>query len=174
MEHRRKLIHITKMPIRWGDMDAYGHVNNTIYFRYMEQARVEWIEDMQVVVRPGGDGPVIINASCTFLVPMTYPGMVEVRTYVGSIGRSSFQTYVEMRIEGDDKLYAEGAAKVVWMNTQNGKSVPVPDHIRAALEAELKLAAHRIHESAAHGQTQNLGKTATERTPRCRQGAGQR
>jgi acyl-ACP thioesterase len=39
-----KLIHITKMPIRWGDMDAYGHVNNTIYFRYMEQARVEWIE----------------------------------------------------------------------------------------------------------------------------------
>ena len=46
MEHRRKLIHITKMPIRWGDMDAYGHVNNTIYFRYMEQARVEWIEDM--------------------------------------------------------------------------------------------------------------------------------
>ena len=60
MEHRRKLIHITKMPIRWGDMDAYGHVNNTIYFRYMEQARVEWIEDMQVVVRPGGDGPVII------------------------------------------------------------------------------------------------------------------
>ena len=42
----------------------------------------------------------------------------------------------EMRIEGDDKLYAEGAAKVVWMNTQNGKSVPVPDHIRAALEAE--------------------------------------
>ena len=51
MEHCRKLIHITKMPIRWGDMDAYGHVNNTIYFRYMEQARVEWIEDMQVVVR---------------------------------------------------------------------------------------------------------------------------
>ncbi len=82
MEHRKKLIHITKMPIRWGNMDAYGHVNNTIYFRYMEQARVEWIEDMQVVVRPGGDGPVIINASCTFLVPMTYPGMVEVRTYV--------------------------------------------------------------------------------------------
>lgn len=136
MEHRRKLIHVTKMPIRWGDMDAYGHVNNTVYFRYMEQARVEWIEDMQVAVRPGGDGPVIINASCTFLVPMTYPGMVEVRTYVGAIGRSSFQTYVEMRIEGEDKVYAEGAAKVVWMNTQNGKSVPVPDHIRAALEAE--------------------------------------
>lgn len=136
MEHRRKLIHVTTMPIRWGDMDAYGHVNNTVYFRYMEQARVEWIEAMQVVVRPGGCGPVIINASCTFQIPMNYPGTVEVRTYVGAVGRSSCQTYVEMRVLGDERVYAEGAAKVVWMDTQTGKSVPLPDHVRAELEAE--------------------------------------
>ena len=136
MEAKKKLIHTTKMPIRWGDMDAYGHVNNTVYFRYMEQARVEWIEDMDVLVRPGGDGPVIINASCTFLIPLTYPGTVEVRTFVGPAGRSSVQTYVEIRVEGDDRLYAEGASKVVWMDTQTGKSVPLPDHVRAKLEAE--------------------------------------
>jgi acyl-CoA thioester hydrolase len=136
MEARRKLIHVTKMPIRWGDMDAYGHVNNTVYFRYMEQARVEWIEEMKVIVRPGGEGPVIINASCTFLIPMGYPGLVEVRTYVGEPGRSSVQTYVEMRLEGDERIYAEGAAKVVWMDTRTGKSVPLPDHVRAGLEAE--------------------------------------
>jgi len=136
MEHKKKLIHVTRIPIRWGDMDAYGHVNNTVYFRYMEQARVEWLDDMKVVVGPGGDGPVIINASCTFMIPMTYPGTVEVRTFVGTLGRSSFQTYVEMYIDGDEKLYAEGAAKVVWMNTLTGKSVPVPEDIRAALEAE--------------------------------------
>ncbi len=136
METRRKLIHVTTMPIRWGDMDAYGHVNNTVYFRYMEQARVEWIEDLNVPVRPGGAGPVIINASCTFLIPMNYPGMVEVRTYVGHPGRSSVQTYVEMRVLGDERVYAEGAAKVVWMDTQTGKSVPLPDHVRAAIEAE--------------------------------------
>lgn len=136
MEHKKKLIHVTRMPIRWGDMDTYGHVNNTVYFRYMEQARVEWIEDMGVPVRPGGNGPVIINASCTFLIPMTYPGMVEVRTYVGHPGRSSVQTYVEMLIEGDERIFAEGAAKVVWMDTQTGKSVALPDHVRALLEAE--------------------------------------
>ena len=135
MEHKKKLIHVTKMPIRWGDMDAYGHVNNTVYFRYMEQARVEWIEDMQVPVRPGGAGPVIINASCTFLIPMNDPGMVEVSTFTGTLGRSSVQTYVEMRIEGDERIFAEGAAKVVWMDTQTGKSVPLPDHVRAELEA---------------------------------------
>jgi len=134
MEHRRKPAHITRLPIRWGDMDAYGHVNNTTYFRYMEQARVEWIEALGIEVRPGGDGPVIINASCTFLKPMTYPGLVEIRTSVDRTGRSSVQTHVEMRIDGE--LFAEGAAKVVWMNTQSGKSVPLPDHVRAALEAE--------------------------------------
>lgn len=136
MEKHHKLIHTTTIPIRWGDMDAYGHVNNTVYFRYMEQARVECIEEMKVTVRPGGDGPVIINASCTFLIPMNYPGTVEVRTYVGTIGRSSCQTYVEMRVEGDDRIYAEGASKVVWMNTLTGKSVPLPEHVRACLEAE--------------------------------------
>ncbi|MGE5491115.1 MAG: acyl-CoA thioesterase [Actinomycetota bacterium] len=135
MEHQKKLVHKTLIPIRWGDMDAYGHVNNTIYFRFMEQARVEWIEALGVVVRPEGDAPVIINASCTFLVPMNYPGTVEVRTYIGPLGRSSIPTYVEMRLEGDDTLYAEGAAKVVWMDTATGKSVPLPDHVRAALEA---------------------------------------
>lgn len=133
MDATRKLVHTTHIPIRWGDMDAYGHVNNTVYFRYMEQARVEWIEALNVVVRPGGEGPVIINASCTFLVPMTYPGTVEVRTYVGEPGRSSIPTYVEMSLVGEDRLYAEGAAKVVWMDTQSGKSVPVPEHVRATL-----------------------------------------
>lgn len=136
MEHRKKLIHVTTLPIRWGDMDAYGHVNNTVYFRYMEQARVEWLEAQGVEVRPGGHGPVIINASCTFLIPMNYPGRVEVRTYVGTVGRSSCQTYVEMRIDGNDRIFAEGAAKIVWMDTQTGKSVHLPDHVRSMLEAE--------------------------------------
>ena len=136
MEHRRKLIHVTQIPIRWGDMDAYGHVNNTVYFRFMEQARVEWIEALQVPVRPGAAGPVIVNASCTVLSPMNYPGRVEVRTYVGHPGRSSVQTHVEMRLVGDERIYAEGAAKVVWMDTQTGKSVPLPEHVRALIEAE--------------------------------------
>lgn len=133
MEHKKKLIHLTKIPIRWGDMDAYNHVNNTVYFRYMEQARVEWLDEMNIAVRPGGLGPVIINASCTFLIPLNYPGLVEVRTFAAPPGRSSVQTFVEMRLAGDDKLYAEGAAKVVWMDTQTGKSVPIPDQVRASL-----------------------------------------
>jgi len=128
---KHKLIHATRIPIRWGDMDAYGHVNNTIYFRYMEQARCEWLEEQGYKVAPEGEAPVIINAACTFMIPMTYPGTVEVRTYAGHLGRSSLETYYEMRIVGDETVYAQGSAKIVWMDTATGKSVPIPDALRA-------------------------------------------
>ena len=136
MEKSRKLVHVTTMPIRWGDMDAYGHVNNTVYFRYMEQARVEWLESIMVPVRPGGEAPVIVNASCTFLIQMNYPGAVEVRTYASHPGRSSFLTHFEMRVVGDERIYAEGAAKLVWIDTRTGRSVSLPDHVRTEVEGE--------------------------------------
>lgn len=130
METQRTLIHTTAIPIRWGDMDAMHHVNNTVYFRYMEQARVEWLERLGFAVNPGQEAAVIINASCTFLVPLTHPGVVEVRMFAGRAGRSSFPTYYELRLAGEDMLCAEGAAKIVWMNPATGKSVPIPDTLR--------------------------------------------
>ena len=131
MEHPRKLVHTTQIPIRWGDMDAMGHVNNTIYFRYMEQARIEWFESLGYGVGLARtEAPVIINASCTFLIPFTYPGVVESRVLVGHSGRSSLATYHELRLLGDDRLFAEGAAKIVWTITATGKSAPLPENLR--------------------------------------------
>lgn len=134
MHTNRRLLHTSCMTIRWGDMDAYGHVNNTIYFRYMEQTRIEALEHLNFVCDPSRDTPVIVNAACTFMIPMVYPGTVEVRMYTGQIGRSSFMTWYELYLEGDDRLHAEGSAKVVWMNPATGKSVPLPDWLRAELE----------------------------------------
>jgi acyl-CoA thioester hydrolase len=139
MENRlsthKKLVYETTIPIRWGDMDAYQHVNNTVYFRYCEQARCEWLEKLGYTVLPQGIAPVVINASCTFFAPMNYPGTVELRMYCGQPGRSSFETYYEMRLAGEDKLYCEGQSKVVWMDSATGKSAPVPDDLRALLTA---------------------------------------
>ena len=130
----RRLLITSRMPVRWGDMDAYGHVNNTVYFRYMEQTRVEWLEQMGSVVSPDNPvAPVIINAACTFLIPVNYPATLIVRMYGGEPGRSSVMTWYELLVEGDERLYAEGSSKVVWMNPQTGKSVPLPDAVRAAV-----------------------------------------
>lgn len=133
MEQPHRLVRTSLIPIRWGDMDAYGHVNNTVYFRYMEQIRCEWIEALGYKVLPGGEGPVIINASCTFLAPLNYPGTVEVRLFVGQPGRSSLPTYYELRLQDNDAVYATGEAKVVWMDTRTGKSVPIPEALRTTL-----------------------------------------
>lgn len=131
----RMLVHTTLMPIRWGDMDAYQHVNNTTYFRYMEQARVEYLEGLGYSILPENTAPVIINASCTFLIPLTYPGNVEVRMFLGAPGRSSFMSSYEIRIKDDDTLYATGEAKIVWTDVASGKSVPIPEDLRVRLSA---------------------------------------
>jgi acyl-CoA thioester hydrolase len=131
MHASHKLLHVTRIPIRWGDMDALSHVNNTVYFRYMEQTRVEWFEAAGLPLLASGETAVIINASCTFLVPLTHPGTVEVRMLCGAPGRSSFETYYELRLAGDDRICAHGSAKVVWMSPSTGKSAPLPDRLRA-------------------------------------------
>ncbi len=137
MEHKRKLIYATILPIRWGDMDAMNHVNNTVYFRYMEQARIEWLESLGYGTGQHTDeGPVIVNAGCTYLVPLIYPGNVEVRMFIGHPGRSSLPTHYELRLQGNEKLYATGDAKMVWINPASGRSIPLPDNMRALAEEE--------------------------------------
>ena len=132
MSNARKLVYTTTMPIRWGDMDAMEHVNNTVYFRYLEQARVEWFARLGYAFNTKQEAPVIINASCTFLMPLTYPGNIVVRMYLGRAGNSSVESYYEILREGDDeeKVVAEGASKIVWFNPQIGKSVPLPKKVR--------------------------------------------
>jgi len=132
MEEHRILVHTSRIPVRWGDMDAFGHVNNTVYFRYAEQTRIEWLEKLGINDIVNADsGPVIINASCTFLKPIVYPEIVDVATMIGKPGRSSLPTYFEIRSSGiDATLYAEGAAKIVWWNPRTGNSQPLPDFIR--------------------------------------------
>lgn len=134
-EHKRKLIFTTILPIRWGDMDGMGHVNNTVYFRYMEQARIEWFESLGYNTGQNArEGPVIVNASCTFLVPLVYPGNIEVRMYLGQPGRSSLPTHYELRLAGSDTLYAHGDAKVVWIDPAGGRSISLPDNMRTLAE----------------------------------------
>ncbi|GIX26261.1 MAG: thioesterase [Burkholderiales bacterium] len=135
MEKKRRLIYIERIPIRWGDMDAYGHVNNTVYFRFMEQARVGWMQELGLDLVAPEQGPVIVTASCAFLKQLDYPGTVEVRMYAGELGRSSLMSYYELRREGEEELCATGEAKIVWADQRVRKSMPIPPHIRRLLEA---------------------------------------
>ncbi len=129
----RKLVYRHEMPLRWGDQDAMNHINNTLYFRYMEQARVEWLDSLcPEERREKNQGAVLVNASCTFLIPLTYPGKVSCDIFIGQPGRSSLPTFYELRRLDDHRLYAEGAAKLVWIDKPSGKSILLPDALRLA------------------------------------------
>ena len=128
------LVHRMRIPIRWGDMDAMGHVNNTVYFRYMETIRLAWFDALGLQLSAEVPGPVIIYATCTFVRQFTYPGIVDARHYVGDFGRSSVDTWIELsRSEAPDQICAHGSAKVVWADMKTERSAPIPDAVRAAM-----------------------------------------
>jgi acyl-CoA thioester hydrolase len=130
-------VHTQRQAIRWGDMDAFGHVNNTVYFRYMESARVALLEHVGMPFDAQGEGPVLVTAHCTFHKQLSYPGEIEVRTFVGNAGRSSIEVTHEIRLVGPDgdapEVHATGGAKVVWIDFAAGKSVPLPPALRSLL-----------------------------------------
>ncbi len=133
MSARRKLVHVERIPIRWGDMDAMGHVNNTVYFRYMEQARIGWFDTLVPEEQAWkSTGMVIANASCNFKRAINYPGTVEVQVYAGAPGGSSVPTYYELKIGGE--LHAGGAATVVFIDMARQKPVRIPQNIRERLQ----------------------------------------
>jgi acyl-CoA thioester hydrolase len=132
---RKKLVHEMVMPIRWGDMDAMGHVNNTVYFRYFETVRIEWLRTLGGGPNRDGDGIVIVNAFCNFIKQLEYPGDVLVRHYVANPGRTSFETYLGIeRTDQPGVLYATGGAKAVWANMREEKAVPLPDWLRKVID----------------------------------------
>ena len=129
---QKKLVHTERIAIRWGDMDAMGHVNNTVYFRYMEQARIAWFETLVPQADAWGEiSIVIVNASCNFRRPINYPGTVEVSVFAGAPGGSSVATFYELSIASE--LYADGAATVVFVG-RDQKPLRIPDPIRGVMQ----------------------------------------
>ena len=130
----KKLVFEMLIPIRWGDMDAMGHVNNANYFRYLESLRIEWFRSIGCLGGPDGVGPVIVNAFCSFIRQLEYPGDILARHYVANPGRSSFDTYITLeRCDRPGVICAEGGATTVWTDFKAQKSVPLPDEVRALL-----------------------------------------
>jgi acyl-CoA thioester hydrolase len=127
-----RLAHASRLPIRWGEMDAMRHLNNAMYLRLMEENRIEWLRSLQIKLGSSkGPAPVMMNVYCEFLKPITYPSVVDTSVLVGYLGRSSVQTFHTLTVEGT--LYARGAVKLVWIDPLSGKSLEIPADVRAAL-----------------------------------------
>lgn len=128
---QKKLVFESVIPIRWGDMDAMGHVNNTTYFRYLETIRIDWMRAVGAMPNPQGQGPVIVNAFCNFYKQLEFPGSVQMKMYTSDPARTTFETWATMaRADQPDVICAAGGATVIWVDFPRQKAVDLPDWLR--------------------------------------------
>ena len=127
----KKLVFEMQMPIRWGDMDAMGHLNNTSYFRYLETIRIDWFRSIGCLTDPKGEGPVIVNAFCNFYKQLEYPGDVLLKMYASDPARTTFESWGTMeRADMPGVIHAAGGATTIWVNFPRQKAVALPDWVR--------------------------------------------
>ena len=128
---KKKLVYECTIPMRWGDMDAMGHINNTLYFRYLEIARVDWLNSFNAAPGPEGEGPVIVNAFCNFYKQLEYPGDVLVKMYTSDPARTTFETWATMeQTANPGVIYAAGGATTIWVDFPKQKAVDLPAWLR--------------------------------------------
>ncbi len=125
--------HFIELPVRWGDMDAFGHVNNVQYMRYLESGRIAYVEQVLGVPINAGENIVLADIQCTFLQELHYPATVEVATRTSRLGRSSFRLACAIFRAHDSEPVLTGQGVLVWFDFARRQSLPLPDALRAAI-----------------------------------------
>jgi acyl-CoA thioester hydrolase len=121
---------------RWSDNDAYGHVNNTIYYGWFDTAVNAWLIEAGLLDIAAGD-PIglVVETGCRYARSLSYPGSVEVGLAVERIGTSSVAYRLGVFARGSDQAAAEGHFTHVYVGRESRRPVPLPDAWRRAFEA---------------------------------------
>ncbi|KAA1416484.1 acyl-CoA thioesterase [Nocardioides humilatus] len=123
-----------EIPVAWGDMDAMGHVNNTVYFRYFETARIRCFEELAEGAGDSeGVGPIVHSASCRFRIPLTYPDTVTVGARIGDIQADRYVMQHRAVSHRHGAVAAEGETLVVAFDYAAGAKALIPSGLRDRL-----------------------------------------
>lgn len=128
---------VIDIPVAWGEMDAFGHVNNIIYFRYFESARIAYFDHVgyDALMKEEGLGPILAATSCRFRLPLTFPDTVSVGARVVSVGADRFRMEYRVVSHQHQKVAAEGDGDVVSYDYRTAAKAPLPDAVRLRIEA---------------------------------------
>lgn len=122
---------VIELPVVWGDMDAFGHVNNVVFYRYYECSRVEYIDRIGLwdAMERNGTGPILASSSCRYKFPLTYPDTVSVGSRTTRIEEDRFfmeHVIVSHKHRG---IAAEGEGVIVTYNYRESSKQPIPEDV---------------------------------------------
>ena len=125
-----------KMTTRWADNDAYGHVNNTVYYEWFDSAVNAWMVEQGLLDIAYGDPiALVVETRCTYAAPLEFPQTVEIGLAVAELGRSSIRYRVGIFAEGSKSAAAEGEFVHVVVDRASRRPVEIPSDWRSKLEA---------------------------------------
>lgn len=128
---------VLEIPVQWGDQDAFGHVNNTVYFRWFESGRIAYASRVGLIdlYRSAQIGPILAATSCDYRRQVTFPDSVRVGISATRIGRTSISLKHAIVSRAAGALVAEGTSTIVVFDYRANQSHAVPPTIRATIEA---------------------------------------
>jgi acyl-CoA thioester hydrolase len=128
---------VITFPIAWGEMDAFQHVNNVVYFRYFESARIAYFERLEFMelMQATGVGPILASTQCRFKIPLTYPDTLDVGARISDIGDDRFVMRYAVASRRFQKIAAEGEGLIVAFDYRENKKAALPEEIRRRIEA---------------------------------------
>jgi acyl-CoA thioester hydrolase len=126
---------VMKIPVAWGEMDAMGHVNNIIYFRYFESARIDYFGKLDIIgyMQETGIGPILASTECRYKFPLHYPDTVMVGTKILSMEEDRFVMGHEVFSTTHKRIAADGEGVIVTYDYRNNKKVNIPDILRVKI-----------------------------------------
>ena len=127
---------VAKLPVIWGDMDSFQHVNNTIYFRYFESARIQYFKALGWMdsVEKLPIGPILGSTSCRYRIPLTYPDTGYAGAKITEIDEKHFTMEYLIVSEQHPETVAEGTGVVICYNYQKKQTTQIPVFIYHAIE----------------------------------------
>jgi acyl-CoA thioester hydrolase len=127
---------VVAVPVHWGEMDYFRHVNNTVFFRYFESARIAYLDriNFRLERAEGGMGPILASTHARFRRPLTYPDTVRVGARTMEVGADRFTMEYRLVSESQEAVAADGGGVLVSFDYAAGRKAPLPEGVRRAIE----------------------------------------
>lgn len=122
---------VYEQKVAWGDMDAFGHVNNVMYYRYIESARIEYFDRLNVFDQDVLT--VVASSQCKYLKPVFYPDVLHIGARVEEMRNSAIRMHYVLFSEQQQQIVADGEAVIVFVDKVEMKKALIPQQLRKVI-----------------------------------------